>query len=280
MTVVWIDGRVRSSESARVSALDHGLTVGNGVFETCRVDRGQVFALTRHLRRLRHSASVLGFAPVDDEQVRAAVEQTLAAAGPDDLSFGRLRITLTEGQGLQGPDPSEGPCTLVVTLSPATPWDAPAAVVTVPWTRNERSAVAGAKTTSYAENLVARRAARAAGADEALLANTRDMLCEGAGSNVFVRDGDLLITPPLSSGCLAGVTRELVLQWAAEEGLPVMERDLPMGELDRVTEAVLTSSLRGVHRVGRLNGRELVLGGLTEKVAELFARRAALEVDP
>lgn len=280
MTVVWVNGHLRGRESARVSALDHGLTVGNGVFETCRVDRGQVFALTRHLRRLRHSASVLGFASVDDEQVRAAVEQTLAAAKPDDLSFGRLRITLTEGQGLWGTDQKEARRTLIVTLSPAVPWDAPAVVATVPWTRNEHSAVAGAKTTSYAENLVARRAARAAGADEALLANTRGMLCEGAGSNVFVRNADLLITPPLSSGCLAGVTRELVLRWAEEEGLPVVERDLPIGELGGVTEAVLTSSIRGVHRVGRLDGRELVSGELTDRVAELFARRSDLDMDP
>jgi branched-chain amino acid aminotransferase len=280
MTVVWVDGQLRSRESARVSALDHGLTVGNGVFETCRVDRGMVFALTRHLRRLRHSASVLGFAPVDEAQVREAVEQTLAVAEPADLFFGRLRITLTEGQGLWEVGARQARRTLVVTLSPAVPWDAPAVVATVPWTRNERSAVAGAKTTSYAENLVARRAARAVGADEALLANTRGMLCEGAGSNVFVRVAGVLITPPLSSGCLAGVTRELVLQWAAEEGVPVAERDLPMGELAGVTEAVLTSSLRGVHRVGWLDGRELVQGELTDRVTELFARRSDLEADP
>jgi branched-chain amino acid aminotransferase len=280
MSVVWVDGQIRSRESARVSALDHGLTVGNGVFETCRVDHGHVFAITRHLRRLNLSAAVLGFAPVDDGRIREAVAQTMAAAEPEDLSFGRLRITLTEGQELWGDDTQEVRRTLIVTLSPAPSRSGAATVVTVPWTRNERSAVAGAKTTSYAENLVARRAARAAGADEALLANTRGMLCEGAGSNVFVRDGDQLITPPLTSGCLAGVTRELLLEWAAEDGLAVVERDLPMEDLGRVTEVVLTSSLRGVHRVGRLDGRELTPGGLTHGVEELFTRRSGLRIDP
>ena len=89
----------------------------------------------------------------------------------------------------------------------------------MPWVRNERSATAGLKTTSYAENVVALDRAHAEGGSEALFANTRGELCEGTGSNVVVVVDDELVTPPLSSGCLAGITRELLLEWAADEGL-------------------------------------------------------------
>ena len=188
MATVWVDGQVRIGEAARVPALDHGLTVGDGAFETCKVTDGRVFALSRHLRRLDRSLTLLGLSPADGEQVRDAVAQTLAATGP--LALGRLRITVTAGVGPLGSERGRYPPSLVVALSEAKPWPGRIGAVTVPWVRNERSAVAGAKTTSYVENVVALRAAHEVGAHEALLANTRGLLCEGTGSNVFVLDGD------------------------------------------------------------------------------------------
>jgi branched-chain amino acid aminotransferase len=153
-------------------------------------------------------------------------------------------------------------------------------VATVPWTRNERSAVAGAKTTSYAENVVALRSATRRGAHEALLANTVGMLCEGTGSNVVVLDGDRLVTPPLSSGCLAGITRELLLEWAREDGLPVVEEDLAFGRLGDVEDVLLTSSTRDVQQVNVLDGRTLPGSALGKAAVDLFARRAAEQADP
>ncbi|NNH24758.1 aminotransferase class IV, partial [Pseudokineococcus marinus] len=170
------------------------------------------------------------------------------------------------------------------------PAPAPAAapsVVLVPWTRNERAATAGLKTTSYAENVVALRRALAAGAGEALLANTRGELCEGTGSNVVVQLRDErgapapeLVTPPLSSGCLAGVTRALLLRWASEEGLPLVERAIPVEALEGAAAVLLTSSLRDVQVQTALDGRPLATDGLPARAAELFARRAAEDVDP
>jgi branched-chain amino acid aminotransferase len=277
-TVIWVDGRVVEADSARVPALDHGLTVGDGAFETCKVVDGEVFALTRHLRRLSRSLSILGLPPVDDGRLRDAVEQAVAAAGR--LPLARLRITVTGGPGPLGSDRGSSGPTLVVAVSATSPWPARIAVVTVPWTRNENSAVAGAKTTSYAENVVALNAAHARGAHEALLANTRGMLCEGTGSNVFVGVGDRLLTPPLTAGCLGGITRELLLEWAAEEGLPVAEEDLPLDVLDTADDVLLTSSTRDVQPVAVLDGRELAGGTLGREAVELFARRAARGTDP
>jgi branched-chain amino acid aminotransferase len=281
-TTVWVDGEVGDAASARVHAVDHGVTVGDGVFETCKVVDGVPFALTRHLARLARSAAALGLSMPDDEELRRAARETLAAhekaEGP--LAFGRLRITLTGGAGPLGSDRAPGVRTLVVAAAPAAYWPGHIAVATVPWVRNERSAVAGAKTTSYAENVVALEYAHARGAHEAIFANTRGELCEGTGSNVFVAVDGVLVTPPLDSGCLAGITRELLLEWAAKEGLPVEERPVPLEVLATAEDVVLTSSTRDVQRVSVVDGRELRGGETGTAAAELFARRAAEGMDP
>ncbi len=280
-TTVWVGGRV--AHDAQVAALDHGMTVGDGAFETCKVLDGAPFALCRHLRRLRRSLGVLAIDPPDDGLVRSAVAETLAAAaeaGGGPLALGRLRITVTAGAGPLGSERSDTPPTLVVAASAAQRWPAHIEVATVPWTRNERSAVAGAKTTSYAENVVALRAAKQRGALEALLANTAGMLCEGTGSNVVVLDGDRLVTPPLTSGCLAGITRELFLEWARDEGLPVGEKDVAFGRLADVEDVLLMSSTRDVQQVAVIDGRPLPGSTLGKAAVELFARRAAEGMDP
>jgi branched-chain amino acid aminotransferase len=151
-------------------------------------------------------------------------------------------------------------------------------VVAVPWVRNERAATAGLKTTSYADNVVALLYAHERGAGEAVFGNSRDRLCEGTGSNVFVvLDGELL-TPPLSSGCLAGITRELVLEWLPE----ATEEDLPMSALGEADEAFLTSSTRDVQPIRAVDGRALPAapGRVTAHVAAVFAKRAGSDWDP
>ena len=281
-TVVWVDGRLGDERTASVPALDHGLTVGDGVFETCHVAGGEAFALTRHLRRLGRSAAALGLAPPRDDVVRAAVAETLAAARDRgaDLSHGRLRITLTGGPGPLGSNRGPAGTTLVVAAAAAAAWPADPRAVSVPWTRNERSATAGVKTTSYAENVVALAEAQRQGAQEALLANTRGDLCEGTGSNVLVVSGGVLLTPPLSAGCLAGITRELLLEWAADEGLPVLEKDLPMEALAEAEDVVLTSSTRGAQPQAAVDGRPLPRGELARAAQELYERRATTDLDP
>jgi branched-chain amino acid aminotransferase len=275
---VWVDGRLSDGASGAVNALDHGLTVGDGVFETCLVEGGQVFALTRHLRRLGRSAGVMGLAMPADDELRAAVAQTIAAAGP--LPAGRLRITLTGGPGPLGSGRGEAPPTLIVVAAEASPWPSRNSAVSVPWVRNERSAVAGVKTTSYAENVVALEHAHQRGATEALFANTRGELCEGTGSNVLVVVGGQLITPPLSSGCLAGITRELLLEWAAQEELAILEKDLPIEVLADAEEVLLTSSTRGVQPLDVIDGRELRASAAGRAAVALYNRRAAEQVDP
>ncbi|GIG30525.1 aminotransferase class IV [Cellulomonas marina] len=286
--VVWSAGRLVDPAAPLLTPVDHGVTVGDGVFETCAVRHGQVFALTRHLRRLALSAAGLGLPVPDEAEVRAGAAAVLAAA-PD---AGRLRITVTAGPSPLGParapDDEIAP-TLLVAAAPAGHGGATTArAVTVPWVRNERSSIAGLKTTSYAEQVAILRHARAEGADEALVANTVGDLCEGAASNVFVARGGEVLTPPLSSGCLAGVTRDLVLEWSADAGLPV--RAAAPGELryDAVVHEVLTGtaalalsgSVRGLTPVVELDGTPVEPGDAFEAVRALYVRRSAEDLDP
>jgi len=273
--VVWVDGKVLPAAEASVAALDHGLTVGDGIFETCKVVQGTPFALSRHLRRLERSALVLGLQVPDG--VREAVDAVL---GVGSLPLGRLRITVTGGTGPLGSMRGADGARLVVAASPAQPWPSRIAVISVPWTRNENSAIAGAKTTSYAENVVALRAAQRVGAHEALLANTRGELCEGTGTNVVLVLDGRLVTPPLSSGCLAGITRELLLEWAHADGTPVEERTLSMDDLARAEGVLLTSSTRDVQPVAEMDGRPLADTPAGRAAVQLFARRASEDVDP
>jgi len=284
--VVWADGKLRGEREAVATAVDHGLTVGDGVFETCGVVGGQAFALTRHLRRLKRSATGLGLDAPDEDEVRAGVAAVLAAGGS---GLGRVRITVTAGPGPLGSNRAARGTDRLTILVLAGPGPRPETVrvARVPWVRNERSAVAGLKTTSYAENVVALASAVERGADEALLANTVGELCEGTGSNVFVERGSELVTPTLASGCLAGITRELMLEWGVEAGLPVREAglgELPFTVLDEVSAGrsglALSSSVRNVAPVVNLDGVELTAGPLSLAAQRLFEVKASEEIDP
>ena len=253
---------------------DHGLTVGDGAFEAVKVLDGEPFALTRHLRRLARSAEGLGLPAPDDAAIRDGIDAVLADRA---VARGKLRITFTAGPGPLGSGRGHGGPTVVVAVEDLEPAAASVAVVTVPWPRNERGALAGLKTTSYAENVLALVRAQEAGAAEAVFANLAGQLCEGTGSNVFyVVDGQLR-TPTLACGCLAGVTRALVLEWYDD----LTEVDEPIGVVDGATEVFLTSTTRDVQPVHRWNDRVLAAPGpVTAAVQEAWRRGEGAGPDP
>ena len=272
---VWVDGDLVEAAEARVSPFDHGLLVGDGVFETVRVYGGQPFAWTRHLDRLAHSAAGLGLAVPDRDDLRKAAEAVLAANGHVEA---RLRITVTGGVAPLGSERGDARPTVIVATSEIKPWPPSVRVVIVPWVRNDRGATAGLKTTSYAENVRALAYAKEQGASEAIFANTRDELCEATGSNVFVvRDG-VVATPPGSAGCLLGVTRALVL----ELGVPIQETALPLDALRDADEAFLTSTTREVQPIAAVDDRALpaVPGPVTTLLAERFTALVSRDLDP
>ena len=246
---VWVNGRVCEETDARVSPFDHGLLTGDGVFETVRAYNAKPFALERHLTRLKASGDGLGLQVPDFEVLRGAVAEVIAA---NDLREARVRITVTGGRSPLGSvRGSDGPL-VIVAAAPHADYEPDVSVAIAPWPKSERSAVAGLKTTSYAENVVALAWARERGAGEAIFTNLAGNLCEGTGTNLFAVIDGRLVTPPLSAGCLAGVTRALVV-----EELKVEERDLPADALGSASEAFLSSTTREVHPIRAVDSREL-----------------------
>jgi branched-chain amino acid aminotransferase len=271
----WINGRLLDDPTApAVGVADHGLTVGDGAFEAVKVVDGRPFALTRHLDRLLVSAKGLGLPEPDLDAVRDGVDAVLH---DPPIARGKLRITVTGGPAPLGSGRGHGDPTVVVAVEGLDPAAADVAVVTVPWPRNERGALAGLKTTSYAENVMALQRAHEQGAAEAVFANLAGNLCEGTGTNVFYVVEGQLRTPTLGSGCLAGVTRALVLEWYDD----VTEIDESIGVLDRADEIFLTSTTRDVQPVSRWNTRELSTPGpVTRAVQEAWRRRQVAGLDP
>ena len=265
----WVDGQLVEPGTATVRADDHAVVVGDGVFETMKVVDGTAFALSRHLRRLDRSAAGLGLDKPDEDRIRTAVGEVLAA----DPSAGLLRITWSSGAGPWGSGRGDGPGTLVVGSGPPNVWPSAERVHLVPWARNEHGPLVGLKTTSYAENVLALATAKRVGCSEALFANTAGHLCEGTGTNVFLVVDGAVLTPPLSSGCLAGVTRELVMELA-----DVVERDIDPAGFASADEAFLTSSTRDVSPISAVDEVDLpaapgpVTAGLMAAFADLIAR--------
>lgn len=274
----WLNGELlKSPAEPALSVLDHGVVVGDGVFETAAVVDGRPFALTRHLERLARSAEGLGIGRPDLDLLREGVAATMAGRRFD---FGRIRITVTSGIGPLGSPRGDAGLTHVVITEPAERPPAVSSIVTVPWTRNERGALAGLKTTSYAENAKMVEYAKERGASEAVMANTRGDLCEGTGSNVmYVKDGTI-VTPTLDSGCLAGITRALALEWLSEE-LAVVEQDAPLDVLFEADEVMLVGTTRTIQAIRRVDDRELEAPGpVTQRAQRIWREREAEHHDP
>jgi len=276
MAWAWIDGALVSAEEARIPITDHGLVVGDAAFETLIVVGGRAFAIRRHLERLERTAVGMGLARPDLGAIREGVEAVVEANG---YPQAKVRVTYTAGDGELGSGRVGGPTRAIVAEAPIEVEPPACEVELAPWPRNERGVLAGLKTTSYAENVVALAWARARGASEVLFGNLAGNLCEGSGSNVFVvRDGQVL-TPPLSAGPLAGVTRALLL-----ERFEAKEEDIPLEVLDDddTTEVFVTSTLRFVQGVARLGQRRFseAPGPVTRRAQALFAELVAGDIDP
>lgn len=279
MSWTWIDGALCPTAVAVIPVTDHGLTVGDGVFETMKIVDATPYAVTRHLRRLRRSADALGMSGLpDDDTLRKAFTAVIRAATEAGEEVGRLRLTVTGGSGPAGSERgADGPRVLLVT-GPSGAWDDTTGVVTVEFTRNPTGALAGVKSTSYAENVVAVERARANGASEAIFADIHGRLSEGTGSNIFVGRRGRLLTPSLATACLAGITRDLVA-----ECVEVTETDeLTLDDLRGAEEAFLTSSTRDVQAIATVDGVALgaAPGPLTDAAATALAAWQGSTLDP
>jgi branched-chain amino acid aminotransferase len=276
---VWLNGRLLDEEDACVSVRDRGLLLGDGVFETLRSHKGRLPTLTAHIERLEAGAAVLAIpVPPGDELARAARAVAREVHGED----ARIRITVTSGSGPPGLGRGGELATVLVTATELPAWPAAASAVVAGWPHNERSPLAGVKTTSRADTVLALARARQEGVDEAIFLNQAGNLCEATTANVFLVIGGRVVTPPLSAGCLAGITRAQALALCAELGIDAVEADVGAHALAAADELFLTSSTRGIQPLVRLDGKPIGGGGagpLTTRLADALGEAIAVLPD-
>jgi branched-chain amino acid aminotransferase len=276
MMRVWQDGRIVVPEEAHVSIADRGVLLGDGVFETMAVHNGRVLDIEAHLERLARGLDVLGFIQaVDLAKLRGGIAHYIAA---EEESCAVLRITVTRGAGPRGLAPPKAPRpTIFMTLSPMpalreTPLSLRLATVT---RRNEHSTLSRIKALPYLDNVLALSEARAHGADDALLLNTRGTIACATAANVFVIREGRLETPPVSDGALPGTMRALVLCLAKGAGLAPVENSLHVKDLAEADEVILTNSISRVMEAKDCNGLPLGMraGAAIDRLRGLIASR-------
>ncbi len=256
----WCNGDFFEGRLLPVATNDRGLCHGLGVFETVLAIDGELPSFDLHCLRMSAGAKRLGLGHesvlVLGGVLSRAIDELLELRG---LTQGRarLRISLSAGSGdLRTLSP--GSDTLLwITAERASEPPESVSLVTASFPRNERSPLAGIKCLAYAENLVALDEARRVGADELLFYNTRGELCEATTSNVFLVRAGKIFTPSLSSGCLPGTMRERVLDFCRLLEWDLVEEELLRGDVEACDAAFVTSAIRGVVPVSKIDGRTL-----------------------
>ena len=277
LPMLWLDGDRVAGDATHVSALDRGFTLADGLFETMLVRRGQIFRAARHLERLHYGASVLRIALPDNLERWLESAMREAARELDDAA---VRLTVSRGIGSPGLAPRDAAAPTVVITVNRMPTFPPAlrehglSALTATARRDERAATAGVKSLAYTEAIIALMRAHDEGADEAIFLDSDGHVSEASTSNAFVCSAGALATPPLSCGVLPGITREAIIELAPTLGLQVSERPLSPRELAEADEAFLTSSLRGIAPLVRIDGRAIgtgTVGPITQSVMRAYA---------
>lgn len=247
MPTFSIDGKLINPEDAMISVMDHGLLYGDGVFEGLRFYGGNIFRSESHLMRLQDSAAAIGLLlPMTVEDIQRAMLRAVSASKQTD---GYIRLIVTRGEGPLGIDSSKchQPRIIIIVdqlaLVPAHVVQHGVKVIIAATRRlNSDQLDPRIKSLNYLNQIMARREATVAGADEAIMLNQWGRVAEGSADNVFVVKRQVLKTPPLSEGALDGITRQVVLELAEQLGLSVQE--CPLTTLDLVTadECFLTGT--------------------------------------
>jgi len=282
---VYINGALCDGERAQVSAFDRGFLYGDSVYEVMRTSGGKVVERDPHLARLVQSAGGLALPVPPLPKIRDAIRETLIAAGNEE-SY--VRIIVTRGEGEVGLDVSlaENPKLLVIVkelvLPPAAAYTDGVALSIVGVQRNSKETVdPKVKSGNYLNNILALMEAKKAGAYESLMCNAHGQIAEGSSSNVFCVTGGVLATPALSTGLLAGITRQRVLSLAEEAGVVARECVLLPDDVMRADEVFITSSIRGIVPVCAVDGSLLptpIPGAITRELMgryDLFLKAVA-----
>lgn len=275
---IYLDGKFVDEKNARVSVFDHGLLYGDGVFEGIRAYNGRVFRLKEHIDRLFHSAkAILLTLPMGHAEVMAAVVETCRR---NQIRDGYIRLVVTRGVGTLGLNPvrCKQPSVIVIAdkiqLYPAEFYERGLTIITVPTVRSLHSALNPAiKSLNYLNNILAKIEANNAGCEEAVMLNAEGYVAECTGDNIFIVQGQNLLTPPLYAGALYGVTRGVVMELGQKEGLTVRETNLTRYDLFNADECFLTGTASELIPVVKIDGRVTGTGQpgpVTERLVQLY----------
>ena len=280
--IYHVDGELVAADEATVSVEDRGFLYGDAAFETMRAYDGEIFEWDAHMDRLNETCDVLGLDHgLSRGDLKARVDETLDANGVGD-AYVRLSITRGVQPGKLTPDEVVDP-TVVVIVKPlpcggcqSQPvWDGPATLQTVKTKRMPDAAIPSrVKTHNYLNGILARLELRVTDADEALMVDLDGRVTEGATSNLFFVQNNALRTPSLDGPVLPGITRRVVLELAAEEGIPVKEGQYTPDDVRQADEVFLTNStweLRPVETVDGISvGDREGAGPVTTLLSRLF----------
>ena len=259
--VVWVNGRLLPSSRATLPVYDRGFLYGDAVFETVRAYDGRLFLWPQHARRL--AASLRAFRiPVPRADLADVARRVIAARG---LADAAIRVTVTRGTG-EGLVAATGLVPNVVIMARAIPVELPAqrehgvTVLLLPFGRGHGGITDGHKTNAYLSAVLGKTRAAERRAFEGLYVERDGMISEGTTSNVFAVRRGRLLTPPLEGGCLPGVTRQVILHLAAEEGIPYETMALQASTLHDLDEVFLTASTLEVMPVVRVDRQRVATG--------------------
>ncbi len=279
---IYINGKFYSKEKAAVSVFDHGLLYGDGVFEGIRAYKGRIFMLEAHVDRLFDSAKAIALEmPMTRKAMCEAVAKTCQANKTVD---GYIRLIVTRGVGTLGLNPFTclKPQVIIIVASiqlyPEQDYRDGLKVVTAGTIRNMQEAVnPNIKSLNYLNNILAKIEAINAGCKEAIMLNPQGFVSEATGDNIFAVKGNVIRTPPTSSGALIGITRAVVMDIATDAGFDVREEVMTRYDLYTADEVFLTGTAAEVIAVSLLDARKIgngKPGKVTRKLETIFRRLA------
>ncbi len=280
---IYLNGKLVPERQAKVSVFDHGLLYGDGVFEGIRSYNGRVFKLDEHIERLYRSAKSIGLTiPMTRQGMAAAVVRTCKA---NKTMSGYVRLVVTRGVGTLGLNPylCKKPQIIIIAaniqLYPKKLYDEGLKIVTVGTMRNHPEALnPGIKSLNYLNNILAKIEALNSGVMEAVMLNHIGSVAEATGDNIFIVRGSKLLTPPISAGILEGITRNVVMGLACEQGMDVRETTLSRCDLYTADEVFLTGTAAEVIGVVDIDARQIgdgKPGPVTRSLTKSFRRLAA-----
>lgn len=257
---VYINGTFYNKEDAKVSVYDHGLLYGDGIFEGIRAYAGRIFEVDAHVRRLLESARAIRLAvPMTHDQIVAAMEETLKI---NNFTDAYIRLIVTRGIGALGISPAKtsDPQVIVIAdtieLYPPEMYENGMAIITCSTIRNHPNSLSPRiKSLNYLNNILGKIEAMDAGVPEAIMLNHLGYVSECTADNIFIVRREQLITPPPEAGILEGVTRGIVMQLAAERGVPVFETNIVRYDLYTAEECFLTGTGAEIVPVTKIDGR-------------------------